>query len=221
MDDLDKYINLLEKKVSAMFHEESSGHDIFHLRRVLNLALHIQEHEGGDRFVIGVAAFLHDVHRIMEKQNGKFCPPKDSLPVILQILEDVDLPKDVILKVLHCIEYHDEYGFTKEGRTVTDLETLILQDADNLDAIGAVGLGRTFSYGGAHSLPMWLPDVKLEKNFEGEHRNDPSTLHHIFSKLLELKSNMHTKTAQKMAKERHKFTQEFFDRFIQECKGEI
>ncbi len=216
---LENYIELLEREVSARFSSENTGHDIYHLKRVYNLALHIQQKEGGDRLVIGVAAFLHDIHRIIEKETGKFCPPKDSLPTVSGLLEKINFPKEKVENILHCIEFHDEYGFTKEGRTVSDLETLILQDADNLDAIGAIGIGRTFSYSGAHGLPMWIPELPFQKNFEGEHKNDPSTLHHVYSKLLQLKGNMQTNTAKEMAEERHVFMQSYLNQFIAEWEG--
>lgn len=218
---LEKYIELLEKKIMEIFHGENTGHDLNHLKRVYNIALTIQEKEGGDRFVIGVSALLHDIHRIIEKDTGKFCPPKDSLLMISKILEEIDFPKEKEENILHCIEFHDEYGFTKDGKSVTDVETLILQDADNLDAIGAIGVGRTFSFGGAHNVPMWVPEIQFAKNFEGEHKLDPSTLHHIYSKLFELKNNMNTNTAKNMAIERHKFMELFFEHFKNEWNGNI
>lgn len=219
--ELEKYIPLLEQKVFEMFHKESSGHDLYHLQRVYNLALHIQETEGGDRLVVGIAAFLHDVHRIIEKETGKFCPPKESLPTILKLLTEVDFPKEKISNVLHCVEFHDEYNFTNTGNVVSDIETLIIQDADNIDAMGAIGIGRTFTFGGAYGLPMWIPEVPFQKNFEGEHKIDPSTIHHVYSKLLELKGNMNTSTGKHMAETRHEFTQAFFDHFIKEWNGKL
>jgi len=220
-NDLKKYIELLEIKVSKMFEKEGSGHDIYHLKRVFNLALTLQEKEGGDRMVIGVSSFLHDIHRVISNKNRKFCSPKESLPIITKLLKSVDFPKEKIPKVLHCIEFHEEYGFTKAGKTVSDIETLILQDADNLDAIGAIGIGRTFSFCGSHNLPMWEPKIPFRKDFEGEHKYDVSCLHHFHSKLLLLKDNMNTKTAKKIAKERDGFMQQFLLRFIKEWDGKI
>ena len=75
-------IQQLEKEVKELFHEESSGHDIYHLKRTLNIALTLQEKEGGDQLIIAVSTFLHDIHRIIQKETGKFCSPKDSLPKI-------------------------------------------------------------------------------------------------------------------------------------------
>lgn len=219
-EDLEKYLLKLDKEIKGMFTSESSGHDFYHLHRVLNLALHIQEKEGGDILVIGVSALLHDIHRLMEKESGMYCPPASSLPAIKKILEGVDFPKDYISKVLHCIEHHEEYGFSKEGKTVNDIETLILQDADNLDAIGAIGVGRTFSFGGAYGIPMWIPEKPFNRETYDESEKDPSTVHHFHSKLFHLEGNMNTKTAKDMAKERTDFMRKFVEQFISEWNGE-
>lgn len=212
-------INEIEKEIKELFSSEDTGHDINHLKRVLNLALHIQEKEGGDRQIIAVSAFLHDIHRIIEKENRKYCSPKDSLPAIEKILKKVKLPERKIEKVLKCIEYHEEYGFSKEGKKQRDIETLILQDADNLDAIGAIGIGRTFTFNGSKGLPMWIPEKPFDRKYFDESELDPSTIHHFYSKLLRLKDNMNTKTANKMAKQRHEFMESFLKEFFDEWNG--
>ncbi|MFH1890639.1 MAG: HD domain-containing protein [Candidatus Kuenenbacteria bacterium] len=215
-----KIINKLEKQIISLFHSEGSGHDIYHLKRVFNLALQIQKKEGGDKLVIGVASFLHDIHRIIQKETGKFCSPKSSLPTIKEILEKVRLPKNKIEKILHCIQFHEEYDFSEKGKTVEDIETLIVQDADNLDAIGAIGIGRTFTFGGNSARPMWIPELFFDRKIFDESELDPSTIHHFYSKLLKLKNNMNTQTARKMALQRHKFMKIFLDEFFKEWKGE-
>ena len=169
--------------------------------------------------VISVAALLHDIHRLTEKETGKFCPPKETLPTIKKMLEEVEFPEEKIEKVLHCIEFHEEYGFSDTGKTVNDLETLILQDADNLDAIGAIGIGRTFSFGGAHELQMWIPEKPFDRDTFDESTQDPSAVHHFYSKLLKLKDNMNTNTGKKMAQGRHDFMVAFLDQFFKEWKG--
>ena len=107
-------INQLEKEIKELFHKENSGHDLHHLKRVLNLALTLQEKEGGDKIVIGVAAFLHDLHRVIG--NGKYCSPKESLPKVKEILDKVELSEVQKERILHCIEFHEEYNFTEEGK---------------------------------------------------------------------------------------------------------
>ncbi|MFA7252466.1 MAG: HD domain-containing protein [Candidatus Paceibacterota bacterium] len=219
-DDLKTYIEKLDIRIREMFNSESSGHDIYHLHRVFNLALHLQEKEGGNRLIIGVSALLHDLHRLMEKESGVFCPPTNSLPAVKKLLKEIDFPNVIISRVLHSIEHHEEYSFSKDGKTVNDLETLILQDADNLDAIGAIGVGRTFAFGGAHGVPMWIPEKPFDRDHFDESEKDPSTIHHFYSKLLKLEKNMNTETAKNMAKGRTDFMNKFIEQFISEWKGE-
>ncbi|MFH1276078.1 MAG: HD domain-containing protein [Candidatus Woesearchaeota archaeon] len=175
--------------------------------------------EGGDKLVITVSALLHDIHRIIQKETGKFCSPKDSLPKIREILDKINLTEEQRKKVLHCIEFHEEYNFSTHGKTIFDIETLILQDADNLDAIGAIGIGRTFSFGGANDLTIWIPEKPFDRDTYEESENDPSTIHHFYSKLLKLKGNMNTKTAKDMANKRHKFMKLFLQEFFDEWSG--
>jgi len=216
---IEKTLNDIEKEVVEIFKTDSSGHDIHHLKRTKNLALHIQKTEGGNREIIAIAAMVHDIHRILSKK-GEYCAPKQSLPTVQKVLEKVDLDFDKIKKVLHCVEFHEEYGFTPKGKTVEDIETLILQDADNLDAIGAIGIGRCFSFCGANGIPMWVPEIPFEKKDFDESIYDPSALHHFHSKLLKLKDNMNTETGKQMALERHEFIERFIKEFISEWKGE-
>jgi len=91
---MEETIQQLEKEVKELFHTESSGHDIYHLKRVLNNALTIQEKEGGNRLIIAVSAFLHDIHRIIQKESGKFCSPRDSLPKVKKILDKTSLAEE-------------------------------------------------------------------------------------------------------------------------------
>lgn len=212
-------IHQLEDEIKILFHEESSGHDIYHLKRTMNTALTLQEKEGGDKLIIAVSAFLHDIHRIIQKETGKFCSPKDSLLKVKEILDKTKLSEEQKEKVLHCIEYHEEYNFSDNGKTVNDIETLVLQDADNLDAIGAIGIGRTFSFGGANKVTMWIPEKPFDRETFDESEKDPSTVHHFYSKLLKLKENMNTETAKRMANERHKFMELFLQEFFDEWNG--
>jgi len=211
----------LIKKLEDLFCSESSGHDLSHLTRTRNLAEHLQKKEGGDLEVIVLSALLHDIHRLIQKDTGKFCSPQDSLPQVKKILTQVDVAEQTISKVLHCVEFHEEYGFSKNGKTVSDIETLILQDADNLDAIGAIGIARAFVFGGANNVPIWLPEIPFDRNEFDESEQDPSEIHHFYAKLLKLKDNMNTKTARKMAAKRTDFMKIFLDRFFKEWNGEL
>ena len=213
---LEKYIEDLRPLVIELFKKDSSGHDISHLERTMNTALYLQSKEGGDRIVIGVAAFLHDVHRIMQNETGTFVSPKDSLDTIRNILSKIDLTNEQVEKICYCIEYHEQYNWN--GNNVDDINTLILQDADNLDAIGAIGIGRTFSYGGAHNVVMYDSSAPLnEKNdYAGANGDDESTIHHFYHKLFKLGDNMNTKTAKELAEKRTNFMKNFVNEFLSE-----
>lgn len=219
---IEEYINKLRPAVFKLFSDDFSGHDIGHLERTMNIALFLQECEGGDRIVIGISAFLHDIHRIMQNETGKFVSPKDSLVQVREILSNIDIEEEQINKILHAIEYHEEYNWNNSNNKEEDINTLILQDADNLDAIGAIGIARAFSYGGAHKIPIYDSNVPLESNsdyFE-ENDHDASELHHFYHKLFRLRDNMNTKKAKELAIERTEFMKKFVEEFLKEWNGE-
>lgn len=211
----------LLKKLGQMFHGESSGHDITHLVRTNNIACNLQHKEGGDREVILVASLAHDIHRLIEKESGKFCTPADSLASVRELLSGIKINPEKIDKILHCIEFHEEYGFSKQGKTVNDIETLILQDADNLDAMGAIGIARTLLFSSAHNVPLWRPDLPIDREHFNESKKDPSNIHHFYSKLLRLKDNMNTEAGKELAEGRDAFMREFLEHFFKEWSGEI
>lgn len=219
---VEEYIEILKPEITEMFKQDSSGHDISHLERTMNLALNIQEYEGGDRVIIGISAFLYDIHRLMQNQLGHFVSPKESLGRVKEVLNKIDLTEEQVNKILHAIEYHEVYNWNKPNNKEEDINTLILQDADNLDAIGAIGIGRTFSYGGSHKVLMYDSSVPLNQNekYSEENGDDPSTIHHFYHKLFNLAENMNTDKAKKLAKERIEFMRLFVDEFLREWKGE-
>ena len=215
---LEEYIEELKPYINNLFKDDSSGHDITHLIRTMNAALYIQEREGGDRLIIGISAFLHDVHRIMENETGNFVSPKDSIPKVKEILSNIDLTQEQIDEICFCIENHENYNWN--GNNVDDINALILQDADNLDAIGAIGISRTFTYCGAHNLAVYDDRYPLNTNdkfVEGD--KDYSALHHFYRKLFKLGDNMNTKTAKEMAEKRIEFMKEYTKEFLDEWNG--
>ncbi len=214
-----EYVNDIKPYVIELFKNDFSGHDIGHLERTMKVALFIQSQEGGDAVVIGIAAFLHDIHRIMQNESGKFVSPKDSLPKVREILSHTDLTEKQIDKICYCIEYHEEYNWN--GDNVTDLDALILQDADNMDAIGVIGIGRAFIYGGAHNIAMYDENIPLNSNSDyKEHSGDnETTIHHMYHKLFKLGDNMNTKTGRLLAGKRIKYMKKVTKFFLDEWKG--
>lgn len=216
---LDNITLRLQAMLKERFQDEASGHDIYHLFRVDLLARRIQAAEGGNNLVICVAALVHDLHRILGTGNKTYCSPKNSLPEVEKLIEPLGLDQEIITKVLHCVEYHEEYNFSEDGKHAIDLETLILQDADNLDAMGAIGIGRSFAFMGAHGKPLWLPDVPVDRPFYDESEMDISTIHHFYHKLLKLKDNMNTATGKQLAIERNAYMERFLEEFLAEWEG--
>jgi uncharacterized protein len=121
---------------------------------------------------------------------------------------------------LHVIEHHEEYNFSSKGN-VEDIESLIVQDADNLDAIGAIGLVRVLKFGIVNNCVEYDPSIPLEHTDFVEGHDDPSTLHHIYNKIARLGDYMNTKTALKLAKKRSKIIKDFVNMYINEYDGVV
>ena len=221
MDRLNTILEQLRAKINSYFSKDATGHNTDHLERTLNYALYLQSKEGGDKIVVAVSALIHDVHRIMSGVQGRFVSPKESLPVVAEFLNDLELTDEQKQHILNAVEHHEEYSFNNKGVTVTDIESKILQDADNLDAIGAIGLVRVLRFGQTNNRVEYDPSVPLyQREFE-EGMHEASTIHHIYNKMLRLGDHMNTKTARKLAKKKTKLMAQFVDMYIQEFNGEF
>jgi len=184
---------------------EGSGHDWWHIVRVYNNALDIAEGEGNvDCFVVQLASLLHDI------ADHKFgYSDKDRKNIICNFLEKLDVNSEVVEDVVYIVNNISFKGGTNKHKMIT-IEGQIVQDADRLDAIGAIGIGRTFAYGGFKKRTMYNPESD-----KGE-----DTISHFYEKLLLLKDSMNTKTGKEKASERHKVMEEFLQNFYKEWKGE-
>ena len=211
-------IQKVADEVKAKLEGEGSGHDWWHIVRVWNMAKHIGASEGADTFVVELAALLHDI------ADWKFHGGDDTVgpKVARQILEKHSVPTEVINKVCVII-----MGMSFKGAGVkTEMPTLegkVVQDSDRLDAIGAIGIARTFAYGGHKNRPMYDPNEKpsLHQSKEEYFNSESPTINHFYEKLLLLKDKMNTKTAKSLAEDRHQFMEEYLDRFFQEWDGKI
>jgi uncharacterized protein len=207
------------REVEKLFkHSKDPSHDFSHPLRVFRLARLIQIKEGGNKLIIGTAALLHDLHQALAQKHKKFFSGKDSLKEAEKILNKIKFPKEKIHKVLHCVEVHDHYNFTKEGNKARTIEAKIIQDADNLDALGAIGIARTFIFGGTQNRPMWKGQITSNRFYKIEKLNE-STIQHFYDKLLRLKNNMNTRTGKRLATKRHKFILKFLKQFFKEWKN--
>ena len=216
-DQQQTWIDQTAAHVKAEQSGEGSGHDWWHTYRVWKNAQHIAQHEkGGDLFVIEMAALLHDIadHKF---HNGDLeIGPK----VARKWLESLQVPEQVILHICEIIGSLSYKG-AKVKSPMRTLEGRIVQDADRLDAIGAIGIGRTFAYGGHAGQPMHDPELSpvLHDSFEAYSKTQGTTVNHFYEKLLLLKERMNTPTAKQIAAERHAFMETFLTQFFQEWEG--
>lgn len=217
-----KEFKKLVDEIKKFLEDETSGHDYYHCQRVFNNAMYIQKHEGGDMYVIGASALIHDILRPWEKKTGKSHFGKEALKIIKKVLQKVKVPKDKIEPILKVIELHDIYDWTDKVKDKS-IELRVIQDADRIDSIGAVGIARTFAFGGHHDRPIYLPGENLEftKDFVENLNRRTSTIAHFYEKLLKLKQNMNTKTGMKIAGNRHKVMENFLREFFREWEGKF
>jgi len=190
-----------------------SGHDFSHITRVHKLCQTIGKIEGADMLVLEAAALLHDLGREEEKKNPKINHAEKSAEIAEGILQKVRFSKAKIPSVLYAIKTH---RFSK-GIVPTSLEAKILQDADRIDIIGAIGVAMTFAYGGAYNRDLYDPYDPFAKNRELDDRK--YSLDHFKTKLLNLIDTLHTDAARKVAKKRSRFVKQFLKEFKKEIEG--
>jgi uncharacterized protein len=209
-------------KVKSVLEAESCGHDYYHAERVFKNAMYIQEQElTGDRYVVGVAALVHDLCRPWEKKTGKSHFSEEALSIIAETLREVAVAEEIIPSIIDLVRFHDVYDLTKIPTLSVELQ--ILQDADRLDAIGALGIARTFAFGGANSLTMYEPGENLDftKPFEENPTHRTTTIAHFYEKLLKLHEGMHTHTGKEWGKVRHTRMEQFLTDFFSEWNADF
>ena len=193
------------------------GHDWFHIERVYKNALLIAEEEECDLTVVKLAALLHDIADSKFHGGDETVGPKTART----FLESQNVSEDIILHVIAIIENISFKGGNFEKK-FNSKELEIVQDADRLDAIGAIGIARTFNYGGFKNRPLYNPNIQPNLNMsKEEYKNSESpTLNHFYEKLLLLKDKMNTETGKKIAQKRHDFMVTFLSQFYAEWDGE-
>jgi len=199
--------------VESEFRTEGSGHDWFHIDRVRKMALLIGETEDCDLFVVEMAALLHDL------DDWKLTTKTDSSKSE-KWLDFIELDSEVASHILEIIE---EVSFKGAGTDtpVKSIEAAIVQDADRLDAIGAIGIARTFAYGGHKSRLIYDPSIipVMHNDFQEYKKSSAPTINHFYEKLLLLKDRMNTKTAKIIAEQRHQFMSDFLGQFYEEWEA--
>ena len=205
--------------IKDKFSGEGSGHDWWHMYRVWQLSKQLAKGEGGDLYVIELAALLHDI------ADWKFHDDENAGPkATKQWLENLGVKEDVISQVTYIVLHISYKGGTNKHKMQT-IEGQIVQDADRLDALGAVGIARTFAYGGAAGREMYNPNIKPQTYASvaelKESKSQNHTINHFYEKLLLLKDKMNTKTGKKMAERRHDYMKKFLKEFYAEWESTL
>ena len=203
--------------VKERLQNAEAGHDWFHVERVYKNALLIAAQEECDLEIVKLGALLHDIADSKFHNGDETIGPK----VAREFLESQKASEEVISHVVNIIENISFKGGNFEKK-FTSKELEIVQDADRLDALGAIGIARTFNYGGFKNRPLYLPDTapNLHMTKEEYKNSEAPTLNHFYEKLLLLKDKMNTETGKKIALERHKFMENFLSQFYAEWEGE-
>lgn len=200
-----------ENFVKSVLEGDSSGHDWWHIHRVRKLALMIGKSEGADLFIVELAALLHDI------DDWKLVGNEGEQEKAKKWLIKCGIKDNVANRICEIIE-----GVSFKGAGVNtstnDLECKVLQDADRLDAIGAVGIARTFAYGGSRGRGIYDPGIapELHTDFENYKKSTAPTINHFYEKLLLLKDQMQTTMGRTLAEQRHSFMLRFLDQFFTE-----
>ena len=212
----------LSDQVRSFLEKESSGHDFYHCERVFKASLSIQKKEGGDEYVIGAAALVHDICRPWENKTGKSHFGMEALEIIRDVLVKSEISEQKIPKILEVVQLHDIYDWMEKLKNKS-LELQVVQDADSLDAIGAIGIARTFAFGGSRGLSIYNPGENLSfvKDYVEDLNFSTSTIAHFYEKLLKLKDNMNTKTGKELAEYRHIIMTDFLDEFFAEWESKF
>jgi len=194
------------------------GHDWWHIEMVWRNSLRIGKEEGADLFVVQLAALLHDIADY-KFNNGD---EKEGPRVAREWLTGLGLEETTIEQVCQIIEEVTFRGAGTQVSPLSSLESMVVQDADRLDAIGAIGIARAFAYGGYKERPMHDPLIAPQPHasFEEYKTNNSATINHFYEKLLLLRDRMNTDTARRIAGGRHAFMEEYLQRFLREWDGE-
>lgn len=203
--------------VKKSLENAEGGHDWFHTKRVFKNALQIAKEENTDEFIVALGALLHDIADYKFHNGDEKVGPR----IAREFLLTQDLPEQTVNQVVNIIE-HISY---KGGNTVQEFQSSeldIVQDADRLDALGAIGIARTFNYGGFKGRALYDPEIAPSLNMSKEEYKNSSapTINHFYEKLLLLKDRMNTSTGKKIAEERHAYMQRYLEQFYAEWNGE-
>ncbi len=212
----------LVKKTIAFVKKEltfaEGGHDWFHTERVFKVACHIAKTENVDLTIVQLGALLHDIADSKFHNGDETIGPRKAKA----FLENEHAPSNIVNHVIAIIENISFKGGNFKA-TFTSKELQVVQDADRLDALGAIGIARTFNYGGFKNRAIYDPTIppNLTMTKEEYKKSTAPTINHFYEKLLLLKNKMNTSTGKNLAEQRHLFMEEFLTQFYNEWEGKL
>lgn len=212
MNYIDQTITFVKKELEGA----EAGHDWFHIQRVCNNALNLLKTEQANEQVVVLGALLHDIADSKFHNGDETIGPKKAM----EFMTSIDINDDIKEHVVKIIENISFKG-GNFNRTFHSKELEIVQDADRLDAIGAIGIARTFNYGGYKNNGLYDPEIqpKLKMTKEEYKNHKGTTINHFYEKLLLLKDLMNTETGKKLAENRHQYMEGFLEQFYKEWNG--
>ena len=207
------------KFVKNELKDAEGGHDWFHIERVYKNSVLISKEEKVDAFVVSLGALLHDIADPKFYNGDETIGPK----VASNFLKSQDVDDNITTHVINIIKYISfKNSLDINGQKFTSKELEVVQDADRLDAIGAIGIARCFNYGGFKNRALYNPEIVPNLNMsKEEYKNSTApTINHFYEKLLLLKDKMNTVTGQQIAIKRHQYMEQFLAQFYDEWNGE-
>ncbi len=205
--------------VKTELQNAEGGHDWFHIERVFKNTILISKDEKVDVFIVSLGALLHDIADPKFYNGDETIGPK----IAAEFLKKENVDSKTITHVINIIKYISfKNSLSKTGKKFTSKELEVVQDADRLDAIGAIGIARCFNYGGFKNRSLYDPEIlpNLEMTKEQYKKSDAPTINHFYEKLLLLKDKMNTVAGKKIALERHQYMEQFLTQFYNEWNGE-
>ncbi len=212
---IDKTIQFVKTELA----NAEGGHDWFHIERVHKNALLIAKGENANVYIVELAALLHDIADSKFHNGDESIGPRKAA----KFLESQLVPQDLIDKVVYIIQNMSfKNSLESKSAIQKSIEFQIVQDADRLDAIGAIGIARCFNYGGFKNRPLYDPEIKPVLNLDKESykKSTAPTINHFYEKLLLLKDQMNTVTGRRIAQERHEYMEGFLSQFYAEWNGQ-
>lgn len=210
----EKIIESAKHFVQEQHQDDYSGHDWAHIQRVTNTAKAISRQEGGNTLVVELAALLHDVAD--EKLSGS---EEEGVRKVRNWLNENGVDEQTNAEITEIITTMSFKGGNR--KPMSTIEGKMVQDADRLDALGAIGIARTFAYSGTKGQPIYDPELppKEEMTYEQYRHGNSTAVNHFYEKLLKLKDAMNTEYGRRLAEERHKYMEQYLDQFFLEWQG--